>query len=225
MLGREPRLFVRGVECAASWVERVDIVATLAEIANNVLNRLQQIDSNTSNIEMHASNTSTTVLQIRGGVDQLNLRLTEVHGTLNQGFAFLGQGLHAILEAQREANAHLATQVDQNDVILCWLTRMAELLCAQLREIQADLAVHVDVLATLRTLEGVLGLVHARELVEHQHKVELEEKLAQCCPVRPIPMDPCFQPCREPRVTTHEPSGQDWDGRWRPEGTEPPPVG
>lgn len=183
---------------------------TLADIANEVNNKLSQIES-------HTNDTSDTAALIKGDTADIKARLDALLGTLDAGFAFLGEGLFALLEAQRQANAHLASQVDQNDVMLCWLTTMSELLCRQLRTVEADLAVHEDVLATLRTLEGVLGLVHARELVEHQQRQALEAKLAECCPPRSIPDRACYEPCREPEVTSHEPQGQDWDGRWDPQ--------
>jgi hypothetical protein len=184
-------------------------MASVAEIVSDILTKLSLTEMNTSEIKAHTQTTSQHAATIAGETLQIKNRLDD-------GFAFLGQGLYALLEAQREANAHLATQVDQNSVIICWLAQAADLLCRQLRVLEADLAVHEDVLVALRTLEAVVGLVHARELVEHQRKLELEAKIEQCCPPRPITEPPCAEPCREPNVTTYDPQGQDWDGQWRP---------
>ncbi len=194
---------------------------TLADIANEVNNKLSQI-------EAHTSDTSDTAALIKGDtadlktrldgtnsrLDGTNNRLDGIRGSLDAGFSFLGQGLFAILEAQREGNAHLDTQVDQNHVIICWLVKIADVLCRQLRTLEADLEVHRDVLATLQTLEAVLGLVHSREAIEVQREQELAAKIEQCCPPCEQPPQPCFEPCRAPKVVTHDAQGQDWDGRF-----------
>lgn len=189
---------------------------TLADIANEVNNKLSQIVTNTKD-------TADTVALVKGDTADIKLRIDGTNARLDAGFSFLGEGLFAILEVQRQANAHLATLVDQNDVMLCWMAKMAELLCQQLRVLEKDLAVHEHVLATMRALEGVVALVHAREKLEYQTKLELEAKISACCPRTADPPKACYEPCREPEVTTYDPKGQDWDGSFGP--NEPDPIG
>ena len=118
--------------------------------------------------------------------------------------------LYTLQELQREANAHLATQVAQGTAILCWLTTLADLSCRQLRVAEADAKVHQQMLAALQTLEGVEKLAHARELVEYEQHKALEDRIAACCPVATPAPGPCYQACAEPPIRRHDPRGQDW---------------
>jgi hypothetical protein len=113
-------------------------------------------------------------------------------------------------ELQREANAHLATQVAQNTAILCWLETLAALSCQQIRLMEADAKVQQAALAALRTLEGVEKLAHAREFVELEQVRELEARLAACCPAATPYPEPCYQACAEPEIQRHEPKGEEW---------------
>ena len=178
-------------------------MATLAEIANQVNNTLSQIQTNTRD-------TADVVALVKADTADLKSRLDALLTATAAGFQFLGQGLYTLQELQREANAHLATQVAQGTAILCWLTTLADLSCRQLRVAEADAKVHQQMLAALQTLEGVEKLAHARELVEYEQHKALEDRIAACCPVATPAPGPCYQACAEPPIRRHDPRGQDW---------------
>lgn len=189
-------------------------MATLAEIANQVNNTLSQIQTNTKD-------TADVVALVKGDTADIKTRLDALLASTAAGFQFLGQGLYAMQELQREANAHLATQVAQGTAILCWLATLADLSCRQLRVAEADAKVHQQVLAALETLEGIEKLVHAREFVEHEQLEALEARVSACCPVATPYPEPCYQTCAEPQIQRHDPRGQDW----KPDFTVRPPAG
>jgi hypothetical protein len=185
-------------------------VATLAEIANQVNNTLTQIGTNTKD-------TADVVALVKADTADIKTRLDSLIGTTVAGFQFLGEGLFTLQELQREANAHLATLVSQNGVIICWLATMADVLCKQLQVAKADAAVHEKMLAALRTLEGVEKRAHAHELVEYQHELQVEARLAACCPVATPYPEPCYQACPEPEIRRHDPRGQGWEPDFGPD--------
>jgi hypothetical protein len=178
-------------------------VPTLAEIANQITNTLTQIETNTQD-------TADVVALIKGDTADLKTRLDTLTTATVAGFQFLGQGLYAMHELQRVANAHLATQVAQNTAILCWLETSAELLCSQLRLAERDAKLQQDMQASLKMLRSLFELVYPRELVDLQKLAELDARISACCPVAtPFP-EPCYQACAEPEIQRHDPRGQQW---------------
>ena len=203
-------------------------MASLTDLANQVNNTLLQIETNTRDTSDTTALIKGDTADIKGRLDTVITRLesienTNSHGftvlntTLNNGFSLLGQGLFAILEANKQTNAHLETQISQNDAIICWLYKIAKLLCLQLRELQRHTELTIEILETVKALEGILELVHAREFVEYQRKLELEEKIDECCPPDPWRPKPCFEPCPDPKTVEYKPQGQDWTPKWQDE--------
>jgi hypothetical protein len=186
-------------------------VATLAEIANQVNNTLTQIQTNTKD-------TADVVALVKADTADIKARLDTLLATSAAGFQFLGQGLYTLQELQREANAHLATQVAQNTAILCWLGILADLSCKQLRAEEAEAKQHEEMLAELKTLAGVEKLAHAREFVEYAQHQQLEARVAACCPVATPYPEPCYQSCAEPEIRRHDPRGQGWQPSFTPPG-------
>lgn len=178
-------------------------MATLAEIANQVNNTLSQIQTNTKD-------TADVVALVKADTADIKSRLDALLTATAAGFQFLGQGLYVLQELQREANAHLATQVAQGTAILCWLATLAELSCKQLRAEEVEAKLHERMLAALETLAGVEKLAHAREFVEYEQHQAIEARLAACCPVATPYPEPCYKACAEPQIRRHDPRGQDW---------------
>jgi hypothetical protein len=189
-------------------------VATLAEIANQVNNTLSQIQTNTKD-------TADVVALVKGDTADIKTRLDALIAETAAGVQFLGKGLYALQELQREANAHLATQVAQNTAILCWLGILAELSCKQLHAEDGEAKLQEQMLAALRTLEGVEKLVHARELVEYEQHKAIEARIAACCPVATPYPEPCYQMCAPPEISKHDPRGQDWTPDFTQPGRDP----
>jgi hypothetical protein len=186
--------------------------APIDQLLTQLRDTLNQVQNNTF--------TATVVLEaIKGDTATLNVGLSSLTNTttagfqlLGQGIQFLGEGLYTMHELQREANAHLASQVSEIASALCVLVAVSDVLCKQLRTMEAVAKVQQSELAALRTLEGVEKLAHAREFVELEQVRELELKVAACCPVAtPVP-EPCYQDsgCTEPDIRRHQPRGEDW---------------
>lgn len=202
---------------------------SLADLANQINNTLTQIQTNTSD-------TSDTAALIKGDTADIKTRLdtlisgmtagfSQLQQTIVLGVSFLGAGLFAMLETQRATNSLLATNNSQNDTIICWLHKSADLLCAQLRTQEQLLHIEEQSLSSLQTLQGILELAHAREFVEYARVRENARKIAACCDKPPPQAPPCFEPCEVPRVVHHDPKGQDWDGRFDPQVRTDPKVG
>lgn len=189
-------------------------MATLAEIANQVNNTLTQIETNTKD-------TADVVALVKGDTADIKARLDTLIASTAAGFQFLGEGLYTMQELQREANAHLATLVGQGTAALCWLSILAELSCRHLRAEEEESRVHEQLLAALRTLEGVAELVHAREFVQYSAHQQLAAQVAACCPTPTPYPEPCYQRCDEPEIRRHDPRGQGWTPDFTPPDGNP----
>ncbi|MCX4239961.1 hypothetical protein [Paraliomyxa miuraensis] len=113
---------------------------TLAELANEVNNRLSQI-------ETHTKEAADMVALVRGDAAELKAGVDVTNATVDAGLAFLGQGLFSVLEAQRMTNAKLATLVDRVEVMLGWAAKLADMMGRQVRALEQELASREDALA------------------------------------------------------------------------------
>ena len=84
--------------------------------------------------------------QINAKLDEINQhtaatvsRLHTLDADLDAGLGNLADGLLAIWELQKVANAVLEHQSDQNDTIICLLTNANELLCGMTRKLTLQL--------------------------------------------------------------------------------------
>lgn len=176
---------------------------TLADIANQVNNTLSQINTNTQD-------TATTAGQIKGDTADIKLRLDALTVTVQAGTLLLANGLFAILESSKQANALLAANVQQNQGILCWLEIHADLLCRILRRENTQIELATELRAAAVKQELILELVHSRETLEVDRNTELQRKIERCCPPKQLEPEACFQACPEPELPSYEPKGQDW---------------
>src|SRR5262245_50820721 len=126
---------------------------SLAEIANQVNAKLTQI-------ETHTENTATRAAQIHADTTNIRAQLATLVGVTQAGFDNLAQGLFAILETQRVANAHLATLVSQGQTIICWLSTSAEIQCKQLRTLEGHTRLLESMRQHLETLDEIARRVH-----------------------------------------------------------------
>lgn len=151
---------------------------SLADVANDLKGLLGDIKNNTA---------ATTA-----SVNQLvNINVA--------GFANLSAGMAVIIDRVQETNALLDENRQQNDTIICWLTNMANVLCEQLRRLEAQEILQRSMNAHLERLEAIDHLVHAREFVEVLAQEETNRRIDECCPPdRPAPT-PCFEACPSPK--------------------------
>ena len=91
----------------------------LTTLGQNILNELQAINNNTAN-----TNNSVTLFR----ADAV-LLLGQIRDTNQTGFYNLSQGLATAIQQINATNQHLEHHTRQNEVIICWLGIIADLLC------------------------------------------------------------------------------------------------
>lgn len=171
---------------------------TLQDVANQIKDDLDQIKSSTA--------------LTAGRLDTLTQHLDA--GVLN-----LAQGLFAIWEVEKQSAALLVDNVVQNETIICWLKTQADLQCRILRRLDTLLEVETATRNSLTKLEKILELVHARETLEVDRLAAAEAQILKCCPPKQPEPEPCYEPCREGKLSQYEPKGQNWQP---PQGTPVP---
>jgi len=176
---------------------------TLGDIAVQVQNSLNQIQTNTMALAL-------TTGDIKGDTADIKARLDAIKATLLAGFATLGSGLFAIHEAQKETAVLLADEVEQKTTIICWLVKEADLLCRILRRLNTEIEVRQATQKSAVTIARILGRVHAREKLEQDRASAIEARIEKCCPPAVVPPEACYEPCRPPRLVHYDPRGQDW---------------
>jgi hypothetical protein len=162
---------------------------TLQDVANQIKDDLDQIKSSTA---LTAS------------------RLDALTQHLDAGDANLGQGLFAILEVDRQVAVLLQDNVTQNQTIICWLRTQADVQCRILQRLDALIAIDTATRDAVVEMEQILERAYPAETLDIERINALEAKIAECCPPRQEPPQPCFEPCREGELETYTPKGQDW---------------
>lgn len=186
---------------------------TIQDIANDIKVSLDQLNASAQSI--------------KNDTGAIRTEVTELDDHLQAGVAVLGQGLFAILEAQKQANSIALHQVEQNDAIICWLDNIAELLCGMTRKLTRQIELQERLATSVDRLEGIAERVHAGAAVEYDANAELQRRIEACCPPPVQPPEPCPEACRTPKPDFHEPRGQDWEppkapGRQRRRSPEGP---
>lgn len=178
-------------------------MATLADIANQINNTLDQINTNTQD-------TATTAGQIKGDTADIKIRLDNIKTSLEAGVLLLANGLFAILESSKQANALLEANVQQNETIICWLQTQANLLCRILHRENTQIELQAKIRDAVVKQEQILELVHARETLEVNRSDELQAKIDACCPPDAPCPEHCYDACRSPDIDRYTPEGQEW---------------
>ena len=181
---------------------------TLAEIANQINTTLSQISTNTQD-------TATTAGLIKGDTVDIKLRLDTMQSTLVAGFTLVGQGIFACLEQLRAANSLLDLNAAQNETIICWLSKIAELECQQLRVLQSTQLVTKQIAADTRKIKQITEHVHPAETLAVDHENQLQAQIDACCTTPPKEPGPCFEPCRQRAVEIYKPKFE-----WQPPKTD-----
>jgi hypothetical protein len=157
-----------------------------------------------------AGNTAAIDAKLKDLIAATTTGLADVKAQLQAGFGNLSQGLHVLIEGQKQGNALLKTQVSQNDVIICWLKIIAEIECRQLHRLEELVALSTELRDDVDHLRSVGDLVHSREAVELANDAAIKARLDACCPPKKPEPHPCFEPCCEPEVVIYEPEPIPW---------------
>ena len=186
-------------------------MASIQEVADQINNKLDNINANTQS-------TANTLGLIKGDTSDIKNKLDALHATLQSGVVLLANGLFGILEAQKKGNSLAEAQVEQNKTIICWLDNIAELLCDMKRKMNTQIEIQRGIEEATERLKKLAERVHATETVQVERLEEVERELRKCCPPRPVPPEPCPEPCKSPDIVPYNPKGQDWRP---PQGSQP----
>ncbi len=172
-------------------------MATLTDIAVDIQNKLAAIQVNTGNTEAN-------VLLVKADTAAMVIKLGQLITVNQNGFFNLSQGLAEIIKQEFAANQQLRFNNQQNEIIICWLKTIANVLCDILHRLDASYETEQKIATCLCILKEIQELVHGNEAMEALKHRELKQQIEQCCPPPKPEPKPCFTPCRElpepPRV-------------------------
>lgn len=178
-------------------------MASIGDIANEAKALLEDIKSNTLGTK---NNTSTIITQLT----QLDARVVHLESTNQAGFTNLSQGLSVLISLQIQNNELLAGNNEQNKTMICWLDRIAHVLCDIKRNTDAEVELQEEISTTLTHLDDILELVHSREAMEVANRYDMEDRLEVCCPEEEVEPKPCFRDCESPKLADYKPAQPDW---------------
>jgi hypothetical protein len=164
---------------------------SLTDIANQINATLTQIQTNTQNTD------STTVL-IRADADQIKISLNTLIANEQTDFTNLSNGLAVVIALQTISNQLLDFERQQNDTTICWLTKIADLLCRQLHRLDSQLELEKRMECSLEQMKETFELVYGSQTVEVLRRRELEKRLEECCPEKEPEPEKCYDPCGSP---------------------------
>jgi len=171
---------------------------SLTDIANQVANTLNQIQTNT------ASTDSTTGL-IKGDTADIKSGINALNTITQTDLTNLSNGLAVMIQQEKVADNLLDFNRQQNDTIICWLSKIATLLCSMLQRLDRQIEIQEEAEDSVEQIKDTLELVYGTETVEVLKNRELRERIEKCCP-KPHPEEkPCFEPCEEPGFKPYTP--------------------
>ncbi len=171
---------------------------SLTDIANQVNNTLNQIQTNTQD-------TATTVGQVKGDTADIKNTLNVLVANNQAGFVSLSNGLAAIIDQQKATNNLLDYNRQQNDTMICWLANIADVLCRMLHRLDKQVALQTSMDGSLQQIKETFELVYGTETVEVLKRRELQARLDKCCPEKEPEPEHCYEPCREPDYKPYDP--------------------
>src|SRR5262249_51082822 len=179
------------------------LMPSFEQIANDVKETLNKIEAHTDLTAQELADIKASTAGTQAGVDSLRA-VTET------GFANVSQGIATMIDRQNETNSLLRENNEQNRVIICWLSTLADLSCRQLHRLDTQIELLRSIDSAVTNLRDVLQLVHARETVEVERRDALSRKVDACCPPPTTEPEPCFEPCHEPESTAYQPKLPDF---------------
>lgn len=176
-------------------------MTSLADVANDIKGLLEDVKTNTST-------TATRVQQTNTKLDTLNNKVDQLIAVDQNGFTNLSQGLAVLIDEGLETIHLLDVNRQQNDTIICWLSKIAEVECQQLHRLDTLVDIERAEAADAKKVRRILELVHAREALEVEHAEEMEAHMERCCPTPPKPVEPCFDPCKSDDYKPYKPKNR-----------------
>lgn len=176
---------------------------SIGDIANEAKALLEDIKTNTLGTR---NNTSNIINQLA----QLDTKVAQLNNTAQSGFTNLAQGLAVLTQLQIQNNELLAGNNLQNETIICWLDKIAHVLCDIKHNTDAEVEFQKEISATLSHLDDILELVHGREAMQVANHNDLENLVDERCPKEEPPLLPCFKDCISPQLPDYRPVKIDW---------------
>lgn len=168
----------------------------MSTIEEEIRDRLISIDGNISSMQQInqtiSNNTAFTLL-------------------VNQtGFANIAQGIAAQISVQLQTNELLALNANQNQAIICWLQKIAEMNCSLVKLSESQNEISLDSNSDIKRILQIVERVHPSEVLEINKLSEIENKLKACCPDEEPETKPCFEPCNNIELPDIKPVRIKW---------------
>ena len=176
---------------------------SLQDVANQMNATLSQIQTNTSS-------SAATDVQIKADTGVLRTELQTLIFQEQLDFSNLSNGLAKIIDEQKETNALLNYERQQNDTIICWLSKIARLLCTVIHRLDTEIEIDAKIAEDVKQMKATFELVYGTETVEVLRRCELSKRIAECCHKPEPEPKPCFEPCTEPPYVPYKPTVGDY---------------
>lgn len=163
-------------------------------------------------------NTGATVQQVA----HVRQNTEQIIETEEAGFANLSQGLATIIDRENAVVRLLEINDEQNRAVLCWLEKIADMECRQLRELEQQRRLQESMEHTASNLRQILHLLHGREALEVGKTEELTERLDDCCTDEIEEPGPCFEACEARELPPYKPKVGDFKPLPPPDGFKEP---
>jgi hypothetical protein len=146
---------------------------------------------------------------------QANSQLTTLHNDLQQvntsveaGTAATESGFAGLDQLVQYTNQLLGYEIEQNETIICNLTKIAQQTCELVNQAVLQTAAQQAMRADLDDMRQLYELANPAAAVE-QHRLEaLNRKIEACCPP-PVAPPPCtYEPCKTPGKPPPPPRGK-----------------
>lgn len=196
---------------------------SIQDVADQINARLDQVAANTADTAQNTADNVAVSKDIRDELIQSNNRLAQIDNTLNLGFSNISQGLFTLVQLQLVALNLLDHHRKQNDVIICELVNNNKLLCNIKRKMGIQLQLSKQSLESTERIEGILERVYSSEAADYDRKLEIEQKIEDCCPPEPPRKEKCPEVCKTPDYKQRKPQGLEW--KPLPTPKQPEPVG
>lgn len=144
-------------------------------------------------------------MQIKADTGALKTELASLITQDQTDFSNLSAGLAKIIDEQSATNALLDYERQQDDTIVCWLSKIADLLCTVVHRLDTEIGIQSKIRDDIKQIKETGELVHGSETVEVLRRLELSERIANCCDKPKPEPKPCFEPCAEPPYVPYKP--------------------
>ncbi len=176
---------------------------SLADVANDIKALLNDIKSSSLATKNNTATIATNTAQTAANVMILN-------ATSQAGFSNIANGIAVEIALQHQTNDLLNVNNKQNDVIICWLKNIANVLCNIKHNTDRSVELETEINITLEHIDNIIELVNSEQAMEVLKHDELQKQIEKCCPPPRIDPKPCFDGCEAPKYPDYNPIDTKW---------------